>query len=548
MCSFFNTKSTIDYTILSTNYTGGAAQQSVPGLLFRNYCINDYGSELGSFHSDIDYDSYFDLIIEFQNHPFGLKYQECVIGLTNRSAQGSWQWFDNTPYDWGIAGTSSSYWSTESDKNLHCVRVDNSLSRRLWTPFRCDSTFEVHCGVCNTPKKRPYLLELEGTFNSSSDDTAIDSSVLLWVQLNGTDLFGNGINSIGFFSINITQFNWTYTQTWINYTNIGPIETITFLIRNYNANVTINYIRLNYIEDSVAPIGTSDLIEINTQINNATGKGCNYQTITIQYPYDNYTVDNQGIYGDACNYLTNSGTVPTEEPTGRPTSSPTKNPVPNPSGQPSPIPTGQPTELPSISPTKDPTNPTFNPSPSPTDPTYFPSTIPTTLPSKTPSVPPTNKPSNRPSSSPSRTGIPTDLPTNHPTILRDRYSTTGGEIGLTSTERITTTWSETTINTITESTTSSLGTIVTTATTKEDTSNTTPTNGIETTNGEATTTSTNTTVIANLAIPTMTPSISPSSAPTTANIIFITQEGNSNSNNQFDGVMLSSDAVIVIGL
>ena len=194
-CPYFNTS---DYTILSTNYTGGSAQQSVQGLLFRNYCLSDYGTELASFHSQNDDDLYFDLIIQYQNHPYGLKFMDCSIGLTNRSYENSWQWYDGTAYNWGISGTNTCKWEYHiNGPELRCVEIDNSLNNRKWISYSCVSTVDVHCGACRTPTHRPYLLELTGTWDDISTASS-NGYVLLWVQLNGTDLFGNGIDSTDF--------------------------------------------------------------------------------------------------------------------------------------------------------------------------------------------------------------------------------------------------------------------------------------------------------------------------------------------------------------
>ena len=399
----------LDYTILTSNYTQDVSDARVEGLLFRNYCLNDYGSELASFHSQSDDDSYFDIIESYAEHPYGLKFMDCTIGLTNRSYGNAWEWYDGTPYDWGIKGSATDQWDDASNpKEFRCVLINNALSQREWESFQCSSSTDVHCGVCNTPSKRPYLLELSGTWDNTAGKPGF---VLLWVQLNGTDLFGNGINSIEFLSINITQNVWSYSETFNNYSNIGPIDTITFLIRNGAANITINRVRINYFKDRAGSLP----IHLETE----GSSSCNYKTIKIEYVYQNYTIDEGTEYDDACTYGLNF--LPTVEPTSHPSLIPSSTPSYAPSGQPSQIPTGLPTSTPTGVPSNFPSKiPTSSPSTIPTImpsvPSYMPSTIPTNIPSD-PSVAPTQQPSNLPSATPSTepTRIPSTEPTPNPT-------------------------------------------------------------------------------------------------------------------------------------
>ena len=346
-----------DYTILTTNYTNTntSSVDQVEGLLFRNYCINDYGSELASFHSQSDDDLYFDLVGQYLTYPWGLRMMECVIGLTNLSHQPTWQWLDETPYDWGVEGTNSSKWSNHKGFLNRCVRIDNSLgeNQRDWNSFRCAST-RVNCGVCKTPHQRPYRLELEGVWNNVNssinnvndsfnvkNNTNTSTFVLLWVQLNGTDLFNTGINVIKFFSINITQYNWNYSQIWINYTNIGPIETITFLLQGTIANITINKIKINYFEDRAGSdpiniaIATQQSDQFDPESFYSDNDTCNV-TILIKYWNQTYSIANETQYGNACIYRDN--VLPALQPTSQPTKYP--------SGQPTSYPTEKPTELP----------------------------------------------------------------------------------------------------------------------------------------------------------------------------------------------------------
>lgn len=292
---------------------------------------------MASFHSNSDYDLYFDLIIQYQNHPFGLRFLRCQIGLLDKtSSQGSWIWMDGTPYDWGQLGTNSSHWDDDAYyDNLHCASVRNGLNNRRWRQYDCLDEEEVHCGVCNTPEKRPYLLQLNTTieidlgFNTTNylnrdwlsdmiESGLISSTIVaFWIRLNGTNLndINNNTNStIGwhfieidlldleliddntFFNDSYTFFKWNYFNIWDNYTNIGPIQTVTFVLQSeleFNIDLNINFIKLNYFEHSITDnsliLSTNNYIDIdenfNTSINN-----CSTKTIQIQYWYSNLTI------------------------------------------------------------------------------------------------------------------------------------------------------------------------------------------------------------------------------------------------------------------
>ena len=396
--------------------------------------MNDYGSELASFHSQGDDDSYFDIIEnpdpDYSEHPYGLRFMDCTIGLTNRSYEDTWQWYDGTAYDWGVKGSATDKWDSDTNpKDFRCVLINNALNRKEWGSFACGTQTDVHCGVCATPRQRPYVLELEGTW----DDTGTNGYVLLWVQLNGTDLFETGVNSIEFFKINITgDASWSHSIEFSNYSNIGPIDTITFLIRNGAANITIDQVRINYFKDRAG----SPSIHLETE----GSSSCDYRTITIQYIYQNYTIDDGTDYDDACVYGLNflptteptsipsviPSSIPTNMPSGVPSKMPTDLPSSTPTGFPSITPTGNPTSIPSELPTNNPSyTPTHIPSSGPT----APSTSPTHIPSSNPTFSPTLIPSSQPSAEPSygptvNPGMsPTEIPTQIPV---DTGSTGGG--------------------------------------------------------------------------------------------------------------------------
>ena len=131
----------VDYTILTSNYTERLLlEATVAGLLFRNYCLSDYGSELASFHSQGDADSYFDIIENsdrgYSEHPYGLRFMDCTIGLTNRSFGNTWEWYDGTPYDWGVKGSATDQWDSDPNyKDLRCVLINNALNRKTGVHF-----------------------------------------------------------------------------------------------------------------------------------------------------------------------------------------------------------------------------------------------------------------------------------------------------------------------------------------------------------------------------------------------------------------------------
>ena len=205
--------------------------------IFANACRHDLNSELASFHSNEDYDAYFELVGNWSGNPFGLNFMTCQIGLWNESlSQPQWQWMDGTPYNWGQYGTNSSYWFDDYwVQNEGCVSVRNSLynpSNRIWEQYVCNTAFQVHCGVCSTPRTRDYKLELSGTvYQPPSPDLNTGHMLVLLV---GEDIFKNGNNTINLGWVNInTAGDFQRNISLKNATNIGPIRWM-YIVTNLN--------------------------------------------------------------------------------------------------------------------------------------------------------------------------------------------------------------------------------------------------------------------------------------------------------------------------
>ena len=221
-----------DYTILTSNYTDGSVLTGQTfDYIFANACRHDLGSELASYHSNADYDLYFELVGAWSGNPYGLNFMTCQIGLWNESLmQPLWQWMDGTSYNWGQYGTNSSQWfSGYWVHNQGCVSVRNALntpSNRIWEQYVCNTAFQVHCGVCNTPLTRDYKFEIRGTVYD--DDGGGSGEVYNFIQLNGQDLFNSGINTIEY-NQSVTSGDFIFNVTFKNYSNIGPISSMSIL-------------------------------------------------------------------------------------------------------------------------------------------------------------------------------------------------------------------------------------------------------------------------------------------------------------------------------
>ena len=210
----------IEYTILSTNYSEGIHAALSHDYIFRNSCRYDYGSELGSYHSNNDWTAYHDLVENYPAHPYGLKWMRCQIGLYNAN---NWRWMDGTAYDWGVLGTNTSKWD-DNDwfEAVDCVLVENSFNSRTWKQYTCHS-MAVHCGVCNTPQTRSYLFGMNATVTTNNNNTNTTNHIFL--MLNGCDLFETNTSTIEWtldIPVNTTLVD--VETLFTHQTNLGQIQ------------------------------------------------------------------------------------------------------------------------------------------------------------------------------------------------------------------------------------------------------------------------------------------------------------------------------------
>ena len=239
-----------DYTILSLNYTVPSLGSGTYDYLFRNACRYDLGSELASFHSRADHDLYFDLVNEYDGHPYGLKWMYCQIGLWNQSnSQASYSWMDGTPYDWGMRNATGAFpWDDSAwQKDVDCVLVNNRATKQDWSQYPCFGSYNVHCGACNTPTSRDYLFGMAGTMQFASQ-MENNKNFTIFIQINGTDLYNVGTNSIEWTTFTIAhnssndveRFN--FEKLLSNSHNLGRITSMTIVFGSYglNSNVTYN--------------------------------------------------------------------------------------------------------------------------------------------------------------------------------------------------------------------------------------------------------------------------------------------------------------------
>lgn len=252
--SFTNNRSTytaiqcIDYTIVTVNYTVGESIPTDYDYIFRNSCRWDLNSELASYHSMSDVDSYWSLVSPYLVHPYGLKWMECAIGLWNYSQSSTWIWMDNTPYDFGQPDTNTSQWADDVDnqKDINCVKIWNNQAKKYWDTYQCESDYNVNCGVCNTARFRSYKVGLTGNILNTTDViNSIDSSMA--VYLLGSDLFGTGIESVGFenvlLNVNVSGASYKMEKMFVNQSNVGPIAEM-IVVNNSTMNLSIGMLFL----------------------------------------------------------------------------------------------------------------------------------------------------------------------------------------------------------------------------------------------------------------------------------------------------------------
>ena len=211
---------------MAVNYTVGEAIPTHYDYVFRNACRWDLNSELASYHSMDDVDSYWSLVSPYLIHPYGLKWMECTIGLRNYSLSSTWTWMDNTPYDFGQAGTNTSQWEDDvnNPKDINCVKIWNNQAKKYWETYQCLSDYEVNCGVCNTASIRSYKVGLTGNILNTTDVVSSKNSSVA-IYLLGSDLFGTGINSVGFengkLDINVSDASYKMEMLFVNQIYVG---------------------------------------------------------------------------------------------------------------------------------------------------------------------------------------------------------------------------------------------------------------------------------------------------------------------------------------
>ena len=77
-----------------------------------------------------DVNSYWSLVVPYLQHPYGLRWMECQIGLWNYSQSPQWSWMDGTPYDFGQPYTNTSQWEDDvvNNKDINCVMILGTIS------------------------------------------------------------------------------------------------------------------------------------------------------------------------------------------------------------------------------------------------------------------------------------------------------------------------------------------------------------------------------------------------------------------------------------
>ena len=190
---------------------------------------------------------------EYDVHPYGLKWMYCQIGLWNKSnSQSSYLWMDGTAYNWGIRNASGAFpWdNSEWQKDVDCVHVNNKPTKKDWSQYPCLSNHNVHCGVCNTPTTRDYLIGMTGTIqveNNGNINSTNNNNFTIYVQINGTDLHDIGTNSIEWTEFTIIPGNsntveaFSFEKLLSNRENLGPISTMTIVLGSYGFNSNISY-------------------------------------------------------------------------------------------------------------------------------------------------------------------------------------------------------------------------------------------------------------------------------------------------------------------